>query len=207
MQYVMGNIGVMGMILILTTLGDSVGIYMSSIYFVDQCVLWTICENLSYPIEEQRSLNLASIKKVLTIPTMIAFFIAIVMIALDWHPDNLIMDVLTDVGKSSKAIAMIFIGGTLATLNIKRLTYMNGIFSIIGFKMILMPLLVFGITGLFGNFLNPLARMALTLSRRCPVYSLCLFSRETTAPTTSMPRWLFLPQPRLVWSPSRWYLT
>lgn len=176
-QYVMGNIGVMGMILILATLGDGVGIYMASIYFVDQCVMWTVCETLSYPVEERRSFNLASLKKVLTIPTMVAFFIALVMIALDWHPDNLMMDVLADVGNCSKSIAMIFIGGTLATLNIKRMPYVGGIFAIVGFKMVLLPLLVFWATGLLGDFLSPMARMALTLSTALP----CLFTMSILA--------------------------
>ncbi len=176
-QYMMGNIGVMGMILILATLGDGAAIYMASIYFVDQCMMWTVCENLSYPVEAQRTLSLSSLKKVLTIPTMVAFFIAIAMIALDWHPDNLIVDVLTELGRTSKSIAMIFIGGTLATLNLKRLSYLNGILYIIGFKMLLLPLFVFWVTGLFSGFLDPMARMVLTLSSALP----CLFAMSILA--------------------------
>lgn len=176
-QYMMGNIGVMGMILILATLGDGAAIYMASIYFVDQCMMWTVCENLSYPVEAQRTLSLSSLKKVLTIPTMVAFFIAIAMIALDWHPDNLIVDVLTELGRTSKSIAMIFIGGTLATLNLKRLSYLNGILYIIGFKMLLLPLFVFWVTGLFPGFLDPMARMVLTLSSALP----CLFAMSILA--------------------------
>ncbi len=176
-QYLMGNIGVMGMILILATLGDGAAIYMASIYFVDQCMMWTVCENLSYPVEARRTLSPASLKKVLTIPTMIAFFIAIAMIALDWHPDNLMMDVLTELGRTSKSIAMIFIGGTLATLNLKRLPFLNGILYIVGLKMLLLPLFVFWVTGLFGDFLDPMARMVLTLSTALP----CLFAMSILA--------------------------
>ncbi len=178
-QYVMGNIGVMGMILILTTLGDSAGIYMASIFFVDQCVLWTICENLSYPAEQRQAWNLASLKKVLTNPTTIAFFIAITMILLEWHPQNLIMDVLFDVGNSSKTIAMVFIGGTLATLDIKRPPFLGGMFAIVGFKMLLMPLFVFWATGLLGGFLNPMARMALTLTTALPsLFAMSILARN-----------------------------
>lgn len=178
-QYVMGNIGVMGMILILTTLGDSVGIYMASIFFVDQCILWTVCENLSYPAKQQRTSSLAALKKVLMNPTTIAFFIAITMIILEWHPQNLIMDVLLDVGNSSKTIAMVFIGGTLATLDIKRPPFLGGMFAIVGFKMVLMPLLVFWVTGLFGGFLNPMARMALTLTTALPsLFAMSILARN-----------------------------
>lgn len=176
-QYLMGNIGVMGMILVLATLGDSAAIYMASIYFVDQCVMWTFCENLSYPVENQRTLSLASLKKVLTIPTMIAFFIALAMVLLDWHPDNFVIDVLTELGRTSKSIAMIFIGGTLATLDFKHLRHLNGILCIVVFKMLLLPLFVFWATGLLGDFLNSTARLVLTLSSALP----CLFAMSILA--------------------------
>lgn len=178
-QYVMGNIGVMGMILILTTLGDGVGIYMASIFFVDQCILWTVCESLSYPAEQQRTSSLAALKKVLLNPTTIAFFIAITMIIFEWHPQNLIMDVLFDVGNSSKTIAMVFIGGTLATLDVKRPPFLGGMFAIVVLKMVLMPLVIFWATGLLGGFLNPMARMALTLTTALPsLFAMSILARN-----------------------------
>lgn len=178
-QYVMGNIGVMGMILILNTLGDGVGIYMASIFFIDQCILWTVCENLSYPAEQKRTSNLASLKKVLMNPTTIAFFIAFTMILFEWHPKNLIMDVLLDVGNSSKTIAMVFIGGTLATLEVKKPPFLGGMFATVAFKMVLMPLFVFWATGLLGNFLNPMARMALTLTTALPsLFAMSILARN-----------------------------
>ncbi|WMJ84631.1 AEC family transporter [Oscillospiraceae bacterium LTW-04] len=178
-QYVMGNIGVMGMILILTTLGNGVGIYMASIYFLDQCIMWTVCENLSYPAEQKRKLNLASLKKALMTPTTIAFFIAFTMILLEWHPQNLIMDVLVDVGNSSKTIAMVFIGGTLATLDIKRPPFLGGVFTIIIIKMLLLPLFVFWVTGLLGEFLHPMARMALALTTALPsLFTMSMLARN-----------------------------
>ena len=178
-QYVMGNIGVMGMILILTTLGDGVGIYMVSIFFVDQCILWTVCESLSYPAEQQRTSSLAALKKVLLNPTTIAFFIAITMIIFEWHPQNLIMDVLFDVGNSSKTIAMVFIGGTLATLDVKRPPFLGGMFAIVVLKMVLMPLVIFWATGLLGGFLNPMARMALTLTTALPsLFAMSILARN-----------------------------
>lgn len=178
-QYVMGNIGVMGMILILTTLGDGVGIYMASIFFVDQCILWTVCESLSYPAEQQRTSSLAALKKVLLNPTTIAFFIAITMIIFEWHPQNLIMDVLFDVGNSSKTIAMVFIGGTLATLDVKWPPFLGGMFAIVVLKMVLMPLVIFWATGLLGGFLNPMARMALTLTTALPsLFAMSILARN-----------------------------
>ncbi|MFV0498226.1 MAG: AEC family transporter [Candidatus Fimivivens sp.] len=178
-QYAMGNIGVMGMILILTTLGNEVGIYMASIYFIDQCIMWTVCENLSYPAQHKRKLNLASLKKVLTTPTTIAFCIALTMILFGWHPKNLVMDVLADVGNSSKTIAMIFIGGTLASLDIKRPPFLGGVFTIVIIKMVLLPLFVFWATGLLGEFLHPLARMALTLTTALPsLFSMSMLARN-----------------------------
>lgn len=176
-QYTMGNIGVMGIILIMATLGDSCGIYMASLFFIDQCILWTICEMLSYPAEQKHSFSPAALKKVFTNPTIIGLLIALVMILLDWHPDNLVFSVLTGLGGTAKYISMIFIGGTLATLNLKKLPFLGGAAAIIGIKMILMPVFVFWVTGFFSQYLDSTARLVLTLTTALP----CLFAMSIMA--------------------------
>lgn len=177
-QYTMGNIGVMGMILIMATLGDSCAIYMAALFFVDQCMLWTVCETLSYPSGQKKKLDPAALKKVFFNPTIICLLIALLMIAFDFRPQNFVMDALTGLGAASKPVAMIFIGGTLATLDLKRLPFLNGMFYIIIFKMLLMPLAVFVVLGLL-PFIDPVARMTLTLTTALPsLFAMSIMARN-----------------------------
>ena len=178
-QYTMGNIGVMGIILIIATLGDSSGIYMASVFFVDQCILWTICEMLSYPAEQKRGLNAASLKKVIKNPTIIGLFAALFMILAGWRPDNLIVDVLSGLGGTAKYISMIFIGGTLATLDLKKLPFISGSLIIVVVKMLVMPVFVFWLTGFFSGYLDITARLVLTLTTALPsLFAMSIMARS-----------------------------
>lgn len=139
-----GNIGFMGIPIIASIFPDSGMLYISVFTIIDQLVLWTIGVKLTTPGGN----GSFHIKKMIN-PCTVAVVLAVMMVVAGVHLPSLLNTALEKTGATATPLAMIYLGGVFACMDIRRYLCVKEFYGIVGIKMILFPLLFYMASGLF----------------------------------------------------------
>ncbi len=133
---VFGNVIFLGYPLITALYGQE-GLFYAIVYaLVNDGVVWTLGV---YLIAKSGKGNSHNAVKNLINPNTIAFVIALLMLAFGLRLPSLLHESLSTVGSMTTPLAMLFIGMTLATINLKGIYKRVSIYLIVLFKMLFVP--------------------------------------------------------------------
>jgi len=144
-----GDMGFIGIPLLMSVFkGAETSIAISVYTVIDMALLWTLgvylCSKHNKGVDGQPSAwkNMIS-------PTSVALVLGLILVFCGIQVPNVIMEPITSIGDASTPLALIYIGGMLSFVPFKALFKRVTIFGIVGVKMIIVPILVFLISGLF----------------------------------------------------------
>jgi malate permease and related proteins len=171
-----GNVGFIGIPLILGLLPEHGMLYMAIFTILDQAALWTIGYQLTMPEEKRlRGSLMANLRNMLN-PAMISIFLAIAFILFDWKIPVTINKALGAIGDATTPLSLIYIGGTFCFCNVLRFLTKIEYYAIVLAKMICVPLLVF--IGLrYLGFQSDLNLFITTLSGMPSMAAIAMFAR------------------------------
>lgn len=138
-----GNVGFIGIPLILGILPERGMLYMALFFIVDQIVLWSIGFYLTLPEEKLVHASLQSNIKNIMSPAMIGIVIAIIFILTEWKLPVTLNKALGAVGDATTPLSLIYIGGSFCYSNVRKFISRVEYYAIAAGKMIVAPLVVF----------------------------------------------------------------
>ncbi len=154
-----GNMGYMGIPLLLSIFKDPVVSVCISVYTViDMALLWTYGVYLCS--RHQEGSNPLSALKNLVNPTTVALAVAFIVMAVRLPIPGLLMDTISGIGNTSKYLTVIYIGGVLAFVSLDKVLAKKNIYVLTAVKMLALPIIAYV---LLGFFLPPEPRTILTL--------------------------------------------
>lgn len=139
-----GNIGFMGIPIISSIYPEHGILYISVFTIIDQLVLWTIGVKLTTPVGKGKF----QIKKLVN-PCTVAIVLAVFLILTGIPLPLLLGTALEKVGNTATPLAMIYLGGVFACMDIREYLYKKEFYGIVAGKMLLFPILFYLFSGLF----------------------------------------------------------
>jgi len=167
-QYGQGNSGLVGLPLIIAVLGKDSSLYGSLFLLVDFTMLSTFGTYLSYDVSGDVKYSPRMVLSRLKNPMFIALVFSVVLVILNIRPSGFVEEGINGLSDSLRFVSMVYIGGMLATVGVKRIENLRGIVLIVVCKMLVSPVLIFWLTGFIPNIVPPPLRLALTLSASLP---------------------------------------
>lgn len=137
MMSCLGNVIFMGYLIIVAVYGNQGFFYAIIYWLLNDLFMWTVGVFL---LSQNGSAKKESFLKKLINPNTISFGIAILMFFFHVKLPPVINEAATNVGSLTTALSMIFIGMTLATVDVKKTMKKWWIFVIAPIKLVLMPI-------------------------------------------------------------------
>lgn len=138
-----GNVGFIGIPLVVELYPDTALIYISLYTILDQCLFWTYGVSLTKPVSENREkLSLASLKNLLS-PALVAIVLGTVLVLLGVHLPNVVTSALSKLGAVSMPLSQIYVGGMLCMTDVRRVLRCVELYAEIVLKMLILPLVYF----------------------------------------------------------------
>jgi len=144
-----GNVGFVGIPLLLAVFGQRSMIFVTLYAIVDQFIFWTYGVLLSYPVDNKPKFNIKTLLNMIN-PPVIAIILAIIIIMLDVKIPEIIIRSCTTMSNTGAALPFIYIGGTVATMNFKKLVKNYEFFVGILIKMVILPICLYMILRAIG---------------------------------------------------------
>ena len=146
-----GNVGFMGIPLVIELYPDTALLYISLFTILDQMLFWTYGVAMTKPVEEgkQQSFSLSGLKNVLS-PALVAILAATVMVLLDLHLPNVLVQACNRVGNASMPLSLIYIGGMLTLTDVRKVLKCGELYAEIALKMLALPIVFFLVMKLIG---------------------------------------------------------
>ena len=155
-----GNVGFMGIPLVVELYPDTALLYISLFTILDQGLFWTYGVSLTKPVSDQKEkVSLKNLKNLLS-PALIAIVGATTLVLLDIHLPKLLITTLSKLGASSMPLSLLYIGGMLSMTDVRKVLRCGELYAEIGLKMLVLPLVFFMVMKL----LNVPADMAGTMT-------------------------------------------
>lgn len=155
-----GNVGFMGIPLVVELYPDTALLYISLFTILDQGLFWTYGVSLTKPVSDQKEkISLKNLKNLLS-PALIAIVGATILVLLDIHLPKLLITTLSKLGASSMPLSLLYIGGMLSMTDVRKVLRCGELYAEIGLKMLVLPLVFFMVMKL----LNVPADMAGTMT-------------------------------------------
>ncbi len=154
------NCGFMGIPLIQAVLGDAGMIASVTCLVAYNVCIWT------HGAIQVGGKERASVKKALLNPGIIGFLIAILLFALQPPLPSPVSSVLTYVGSLNTPLAMIVIGGQMASVNLRELVRDKRLYGAAAMKLVVIPLVSLLVMLPFG--LDPVLFVAVVILAGCP---------------------------------------
>lgn len=171
-----GNVGFIGIPLILGILPDRGMLYMAIFTIIDQVLLWSVGFYLTLPKKDMEHSSLtANLKNILN-PAMLSILLAILFILMEWKLPVALNKALGAVGDATIPLSLIYIGGTFCFYNIRRFLTKIEYYAIVVIKMVTMPLLVFSILHFF-HVQSEIIIFITTLTGMPSMTSIAMFAR------------------------------
>lgn len=169
-----GNIGFMG-IPILTSLFPENGIvYIGIVTIIDQFLLWTV--GVRFTSGTCSGNKDFAWEKMLN-PAVIAIITAVMVVSMGWKLPDFINKSLTTVGITATSLALIYLGGVFACMDIWKYLGRFEFYGMALIKMIIFPICFFYLLGFFT--LNRELRMTMALLTAMPsMSSLVMMANE-----------------------------
>ncbi|MCH5209903.1 MAG: AEC family transporter [Oscillospiraceae bacterium] len=162
-----GNVVFMAFPLIQALYGAEGLLYAAIYELANDMFLWTVGvytlgqtreDNIKIPIKER-------LKKLLN-PGTIAFTSAFIMMALGLKFTGIVADVMSGIGGTTTYLSMLFIGGTLASVDFRRIYTRLWLFVLTAVKMIIVPVILILILRVFN--LSDTAQAVIILQAAMP---------------------------------------
>ena len=155
-----GNVGFMGIPLVVELYPDTALLYISLFTILDQGLFWTYGVSLTQPVSDQKEkVSLQNLNNLLS-PALIAIVGATILVLLDIHLPKLLITTLSKLGASSMPLSLLYIGGMLSMTDVRKVLRCGELYAEIGLKMLVLPLVFFMVMKL----LNVPADMAGTMT-------------------------------------------
>lgn len=139
-----GNIGFMGIPIISSIFPDKGMLYISVFTIIDQLVLWTLGVKLTTPSGQGRF----QARKLVN-PCTVAIVLAALFVVAEIPLPGLLNTALTKIGATATPLAMIYLGGVFACINIRAYVRFWEFYGIAVVKMGVLPLVLYVLIGLF----------------------------------------------------------
>lgn len=140
-----GNVGFMGIPLVVELYPDTALLYISLFTILDQCLFWTYGVSLTQPAAqstEKRSFSVKNLKNLLS-PALVAIVAATVLVLLDLRLPYVLSATLNRLGAASMPLSLLYIGGMLSLTDVRKVLNCRELYAEIVLKMILLPLAFF----------------------------------------------------------------
>ena len=155
-----GNVGFMGIPLVVELYTDTALLYISLFTILDQGLFWTYGVSLTKPVSDQKEkVSLKNLKNLLS-PALVAIVGATILVLLNVHLPKLLITTLSKLGASSMPLSLLYIGGMLSMTDVRKVLRCGELYAEIGLKMLVLPLVFFMVMKL----LNVPADMAGTMT-------------------------------------------
>ena len=138
MMFCLGNVIFVGYPIIVAMYGETGFFYAIIYWLLNDLFMWTVGVFL---LGKKNGEKKESFAKKLLNPNTISFVIAILMFIFGIKLPPVLNEAATSVGSLTTALSMIFIGMTLATVDVKKTMKKWWIFIIVPIKLVLMPIL------------------------------------------------------------------
>lgn len=137
-----GNVGFIGIPLILGILPERGMLYMALFTIVDQILLWSVGFYLTLPEKKVNYGSLSANFKNIVNPAMLGIFLAILFILMEWKLPANLNKALGLVGDMTTPLSLIYIGGTFCFCNVRRFLTKIEYYAIVIIKMLAVPLAI-----------------------------------------------------------------
>lgn len=147
-----GNVGFMGIPLVVELYPDTALLYISLFTILDQILFWTYGVSLTQPVgegRERRRFSPAALKNLLS-PALIAIVAATVLVLLEVRLPYVLSATLNRLGAASMPLSLLYIGGMLSMTDVRRVLRCWELYGEIVLKMIALPLVFFAAMRLLG---------------------------------------------------------
>lgn len=139
-----GNMGFMGIPIISSIFPDNGMLYISVFTIIDQLVLWTVGVKLTTSsgkgkFDPGKLVN----------PATAAIVLAVLVILFEVPIPDVFTMALQRIGMTSTPLAMIYLGGVFACMDIRNYMKKKELYGIVILKMLLIPILIYKLLGLF----------------------------------------------------------
>lgn len=140
-----GNIGFMGIPIISSIFPERGMLYIAVFTIIDQLVLWTLGVKLTTPSGGKGTFT----PKKLVNPCTVAIVLAVVFVVAGIKMPPLLNTALDKIGGTATPLAMIYLGGVFACMDIRKYIRFKEFYGIVGVKMVIFPILFYLLVGLF----------------------------------------------------------
>lgn len=138
-----GNVGFMGIPLVVELYPDTALLYISLFTILDQGLFWTYGVSLTKPVSEQKErISLKNLKNLLS-PALVAIIGATVLVLLNIHLPKLLTTTLSKLGTASMPLSLLYIGGMLSMTDVRKVLRCGELYAEIGLKMLVLPIVFF----------------------------------------------------------------
>lgn len=140
-----GNMGFVGIPLIMAVYGQHAMLYVSLLTIIDQLLVWSYGVALSYPAGSNGAklrLNAKMLKRLVN-PPLIATVLALLFILLDIKLPATVSKALTGMSNASVPLPFLYAGGMLAIYNVREMLKKWQVYVIMISKMLIFPVIVF----------------------------------------------------------------
>ncbi len=145
-----GNVGFIGIPLVVELYPDTALVYVSLFTILDQCLFWTYGVSLTYPADRKKEkISLKGLKNLLS-PALVAIVLGTILVLLGVRLPGVVSSALGKLGATSMPLSLIYVGAMLSMTDIRRVLRCYELYGEILLKMLVMPLLFFLAMNLMG---------------------------------------------------------
>ena len=140
-----GNVGFMGIPLVVELYPDTALLYVSLFTILDQVLFWTYGVSLLEKVEtkkHKKKFTPAVLKNLLS-PALLAIVLATVCVLLNVHLPYVISTTLNKLGAASMPLSLLYIGGMLSMTDVRKVLKCGELYAEIFLKMVALPLLFY----------------------------------------------------------------
>lgn len=138
-----GNVGFMGIPLVVELYPDTALLYISLFTILDQGLFWTYGVSLTKPVSDQKEkVSLKNLKNLLS-PALVAILGATVLVLLNVHLPKILTTTLSKLGTASMPLSLLYIGGMLSMTDVRKVLRCGELYAEIGLKMLVLPIVFF----------------------------------------------------------------
>jgi predicted permease len=145
-----GNVGFMGIPLVVELYPDTALLYISLFTILDQGLFWTYGVSLTQPVTAQpEKKSLKGLKNLLS-PALLAIVAATILVLLNLHLPAVLVNTLTKLGSASMPLSLLYIGGMLSLTDVRKVLKCWELYAEILRKMLALPIIYFLIMKFLG---------------------------------------------------------
>lgn len=138
--FAFGNVGFIGIPLIVAIFPENGMVYVSLYAIIDQLMVWTYCVHLT--TKDSRGITLANLRNMIN-PALVSILAAIIIVMTGIPIPSVIMDTMSSIGSASSPLSLIYIGACLAFYNMKHVLTQKELYFGVFIKMFLAPIAIY----------------------------------------------------------------